>query len=157
VRNAIDLSDFGARASYGENVYVLNQTVSVSKVPYTIKIASNSTVSNFLFDTNNKQMSFTVGGPSGTMGFTELEVGTVLTGPYTVTIDGKQYTDYSLIQDKAANTTSISLSYSHSTHVITISGVQVVPEFPITIIPVAIAASVAGTVILRRLNILANA
>ena len=95
------------------------QTVTVWSSPFSI--VSNSTVMQFAFDSTNLTMSFTVSGPSGTMGYTNVTMAktlvTNITG-LTVYLDGNQ------IQFTNSSTQFywlLSFTYHHSTHRVVIA------------------------------------
>ncbi len=98
---------------------------------YNVAVTSNSTISDFVFSEENKQISFNVEGEGGTEGSARINVGKVLEGPYTVTMDRKTMDDFIVIEDRTVNETSIVLYYTHSKHEITITGTKLVPEVPI--------------------------
>jgi hypothetical protein len=88
-------------------------------------------------------VTFTVDGETGTGGTTEISIGRVLEGPYTVTIDGQAATN---VQEStsASGEAMLTISYTHSTHDVAVTGTNVVPEFPIA--AVAAIAAVIGVV-----------
>jgi len=95
------------------------QTVTVWSSPFSI--VSNSTVMQFAFDSTNLTMSFTVSGPSDTMGYTNVTMAktlvTNITG-LTVYLDGNQ------IQFTNSSTQFywlLSFTYHHSTHRVVIA------------------------------------
>ncbi len=57
-------------------------------------VQSNSTISNFDFREESKQISFDVEATNGTNGFAIIAADRVLGSPYIVTIDGQPTTDY---------------------------------------------------------------
>ena len=89
-----------------------------------IDIQSPSEVSNLALDEANKKLSFSVSGDTDST--TTMSVGNVLQGPYAVMIDGQLAKDYTMADDK-----TIILSLLSGSHDISISGTQVVPEFPL--------------------------
>jgi hypothetical protein len=68
----------------------------------------------------------------------------VLEGPYAVTIDGQVASDVKVTQ--AAGESIIRISYGDSAGEVVITGTNVVPEFPLSLI--AVIAAVLGAVIL---------
>lgn len=117
----------------------------------TIEVAlnSSSTVSEFELDEENKRVTFKVDGETGTTGRTEISVGRILEGPYTVTIDGESASDFEVIQGGMSGETIVKISYTHSTRDVAIAGTNVVPEFPFSTIGV-IAATLGGLILLTR-------
>src|SRR5579885_347809 len=98
-----------------------------------LNIQSSSNVTDFSFNQTSKQISFKVSGQSGTNGTTIVQdVGKLLKGPYVVTFDGQVKTDYQTLTNKTTgDVIGIQITYHHSSHVITIAGAEVVPEFAV--------------------------
>lgn len=137
-----DISDNSNYVSTGE-FQLSEQTAVVEGNPYEIEILSNSEVSEFEFDEQNKRLSFTVSGQNGTSGTTSIEIGRVLEPPYNVKIDGSFMENGTLlISDATTGEYTLNLNYDHSVHEIEISGANVVPEFPIHMI--AFVSGLAG-------------
>jgi hypothetical protein len=112
------------------------QTVSVKGQHVNIKIETSSNLSNFRLSEEEKKLSFTVEGTTGTKGVAVIPLHNVLAGPYTVTIDGQPTEDFIVIVDKTTGEQIMQLSYSHSVHDIAITGASVVPEFPVQLIAI---------------------
>ncbi|MFN4337072.1 MAG: hypothetical protein ACK4FV_05785 [Candidatus Nitrosocaldus sp.] len=110
------------------------QAVSVDGQNIPLKIKSNSDVKNLMFDTDSKTISFNVEGSAGSLGVTDVYPGSVLKGPYTVTIDGEPAVVVQ-ITDTESGEEGIRVFYLHSLHEIKIMGTAVVPEFPIAVLP----------------------
>ncbi len=111
------------------------QMVSVDGQSIPLKIKSSSDVKNLKLDTDSKTISFTVEGSAGSLGITDVYPGSVLEGPYTVTIDGEPV-EAIQITDPESGEEGIRIPYLHSIHEIKIMGTAVVPEFPITLLPI---------------------
>jgi hypothetical protein len=100
---------------------IINGTTSVtatfSQNPYTpFSIFSNSTVTQLAFDSTSKVLEFTVSGPSGTYGFTNVTIAKTLISDIStlnITFDGKQM---SYTVNDLTNYWSIYFTYHHSTH-----------------------------------------
>jgi hypothetical protein len=122
----------------------VTRTVVIAGANVDIDIKTNSTIGQLDLNEQNKQVSFTVEGETGTTGTVEIAIGKMLMGPYTVTIDGQATTDFEVVNEGSAEAV-MTISYTHSQHDVTITGTSVVPEFPIAALG-AIAA-VIGTVI----------
>lgn len=120
------------------------QTVVVAGESIEVELNSSSTISEFKVDQENKKISFKVDGETGTNGMTEISIGKILEGPYAVTIDGQATTDFEVVN--AASEGVIIISYTHSVHDVTITGTNVVPEFPLP--AVGALAGVLGAAIL---------
>src|SRR5579885_1147826 len=114
-----------------------------------LDIQSSSNITDFSFNQTSRQISFKVSGQSGTNGTTIVQdVGKLLKGPYVVTFDGQVKTDYQTLTNKTTGDVSIKIQYHHSSHVITIAGAEVVPEFAVGGIgAIAISGLVVGLVI----------
>src|SRR5579884_2528972 len=98
-----------------------------------LDIQSSSNITDFSFNQTSRQISFKVSGQSGTNGTTIVQdVGKLLKGPYVVTFDGQVKTDYQTLTNKTTgDVIGIQITYHHSSHVITIAGAEVVPEFAV--------------------------
>jgi plastocyanin len=106
-----------------------------------VKIGSNSTINNFQFISEQKAISFTVQGQTGTKGVTLITIPkAVLGGQLSVFIDGNLQaynSDSVIVTSDTSDSTTLEINYHHSTHTIQIVGtqaaqsslVQAVPEF----------------------------
>jgi hypothetical protein len=119
------------------------QTVSVAGEDIEVIVGSSSNITDFQFDEENKTISFSVDGEEGTEGVTEITIGRILEGPYTVTIDGEETTDFEVTERETGNV--IRLSYNHGVQGVTITGTNVVPEFPVAAI--ALATAIVGIIV----------
>jgi hypothetical protein len=97
-------------------------------------------------------ISFTVDGQTGTEGTTEIPIGQVLEGPYTVMIDGQATTNFEVANEGTADAV-ITISYTHSAHDITVTGTNVVPEFPAVMMGI-IAAVIGIVAVISRTNLI---
>lgn len=88
------------------------QTVNGSDV---FKINSNSTVSALMFNSEIPELSFTVSGPNGTVGFINASISKSImeNGTLTVFLDGNQI---EVNQTETETTYQIYFTYNHSTH-----------------------------------------
>jgi len=116
------------------------QSVVVSGNTIQVNLNSSSTISEFELDEESKRLSFRADGEAGSEGRTDISIGRILEGPYTVTIDGQATADFN-VTNAASGEAMISISYTHSVHDITITGTNVIPEFP-----VAVVGAVAGII-----------
>ena len=130
------------------------KTVMIAGANVNVDLKSSSTISEFSLDESNKRLSFKVDGQTGTEGTTEITIGKVLEGPYTVTIDGAATTDFKETKT-ASGEAMLTISYTHSTHNVAITGTSVVPEFPIVAIG-AIAAIVGLVAVLSRTKLMSG-
>ena len=109
---------------------------------YDIPILTNSTVTSFRFDAGAKQITFNVTGPAG-MGFCNVTIpknllNATAISDWTVTFDGKPLTSGEFNITENAEYVFVYLNYTHSEHVISISGTWVVAEFQPDILPLAL-------------------
>jgi hypothetical protein len=116
-----------------------------------VKIDSSSQVSDFTFEEENKKIAFTVEGREGTRGHSIVSVGDVLEGDYVVAIDGNAATDYSVAEDEETGEITVELTYDHSERRISITGTNVVPEFP-TSVALTIALSLTVLMIASKIS-----
>ena len=126
----------------------MTRTVVIDGANVAVDIRTNSTISQLDLDEENKRVSFTVDGQTGTTGMTEISIGEILLGPYTVTIGGQATTDFDVTNEGSVDAV-MTITYTHSEHDIEITGTSVVPEFPVVVIG-AIAAIVGVVAILGR-------
>ena len=115
---------------------------------FEVDIASNSTVSAFEFKQQEKKVTFVVEGQTGTRGVTQITIPkALLSGEMMVSIDGNvippESSDVVAIVDTEEGMT-LEINYHHSVHTVEVSGTNVVPEFPVTMI---IMAAAIGSVI----------
>ncbi len=132
----------------GIELTAMTRIVSIAGENINVDLRSNSTISAFALDEGNKRLTFKVDGEDGTEGTTEISVGRVLEGPYTVTIDGQATTDFE-VTNTVSGEAMLTVSYTHSTHDVAVTGTNVVPEFPIVAIG-AIAAIVGLVAVITR-------
>lgn len=123
--------------------------VMVAGAEVEVEFSSSSTISDVNIDEESKTLSFTVEGEDGTEGMTEIGIGSVLEGPYTVAIDGEVTENFEVATDEVTGETTLTISYTHSTHDVTVSGTNVVPEFPVAALG-AIAAVIGTVAVLGR-------
>ena len=124
---------------------------------FEVDIASNSTVTDFAFVQQDKKVSFVVEGETGTRGVTQITIPkALLSGEMMVSIDGEaippESSDVVAIADTEEGLT-LEINYPHSEHTIEVSGTNVIPEFPLTMVVMAAAISsviVAVSMMRRR-------
>jgi hypothetical protein len=154
LQDALDLSDptsvYKIESLSKYNYKVSSETVVVGGKDYGLRVATNSTLSDFTLDEGRKTVSFKVDGSDGTSGVTDIEISKVLSGPYTVMVDGQPAEGVSMLEDNTANVTVMTISYPHSVHEITIAGTNVVSEFPFSIMIVAFASIMGVAVVMRK-------
>jgi hypothetical protein len=120
-------------------------------ITYNVDVVSNSTVSGFKFDVDNKSVSFNVTGDDGTTGFCRVAIPKSLLwvdDGWTIFVDGQPVTDYTIIQDE--NYTYLYFTYAHSTKTVTIQGTHVIPEYPLTLtLALFMATTLIAVVVLK--------
>ncbi|HEY8140542.1 MAG TPA: hypothetical protein VIE86_05610 [Nitrososphaera sp.] len=126
----------------------VTRTVIIADANVDVSIRSSSTIGPLELDADNKRVSFTADGETGTEGTTEIEIGKMLEGPYTVTIDGQATTNFEVANEGSVDAV-MTITYTHSEHDIEITGTQVVPEFPIVALG-AVAAAIGAVSVLGR-------
>ena len=92
---------------------------------FVVSVESNSTVSNFAFNQPDKEISFNVTGPDGTIGFCNVTIPKALLygEPWTVLIDGALVSP--TITENATHD-CLYFTYTHSTHTIQIIGTWII-------------------------------
>lgn len=141
VDGAVDVegtTDADDETNLGQELKSVIQSVLVKGKNMDMALKTTSTISNFMLEEQNKQLKFTVDGQSGTEGTTEIPIGQVLEGPYAVAVDGQATTDFEVTNEGTSNA-MMKISYMHSIHEITVTGTNVVPEFPAVMIGVIVA------------------
>jgi hypothetical protein len=123
-----------------ESVVVADSTIEVD-------INSSSTIGDFELDEEIKKLTFKVNGDSGTPGTTEITIGRIFEGPYTVMIGGQVAGDVQVIQGETSDEALIKIQYSVTPHDIAVTGTNVVPEFPLPLI--GTIAGLIGMVLTR--------
>ena len=116
-----------------------------------IYVVSNSTVSNFQLNTDQKIISFNVTGDPPSLGFCKVTIPNIITqdmwqGNYTVLVDGKPPLE--IINWTEGENTHIYFTYQHSEH-----EVIVVPEFSSFIImPLSMTITLLTVILYKRKN-----
>ncbi len=98
-----------------------------------VSIASNSTITEFSFNTEAQTITFNVSGPSDTIGYVRLYVSKAVIQNLTSThvyVDGAE-TSYS--SSSTDDAWIIYITYSHSTHNVTVNLSQTSPEIPLAL------------------------
>ena len=111
-----------------------------------LNLSSNAKISNVNFDEEQKRLSFRMeGGGNETSSMTSVSVDKLLAGPYVVTLDGQELTDGIVIDDGDNGTIQLQAPNTGA-HEITITGTNVVPEFPFAML--ALTAGMASLIII---------
>jgi len=115
-------------------------SVNVDGQAFTILVQSNSNVLNMTIDKEQKKISFTVEGFTGTEGICNVTIPKELLNAapneWMVLVDNQPPTI--LIITWNSTHTFIYFTYTHSAHTVEITGTQVIPEFPSTLTALAI-------------------
>lgn len=111
---------------------------------FNVNVASNSSiVEDFAFVQAEKKVSFTVEGETGTSGVAQVTLPKeLLSGDLVVSIDGRVIAENSNDVIVTSDTTSemtLEINYPHSEHTIEVTGTNVVPEFPLSLVVMAAA------------------
>lgn len=102
------------------------ETVAFSGKSFDFPVSSPSTVSNFRFDEQARQLSFRVSGGAGT---TSMPLSWLLEDPYTVMINNTRVADYNTSENPESGETILSIFHGDGSHDVVITGTSVVPEF----------------------------
>lgn len=127
--------------------------VSVGEKTYEVSAKSNSSVSEFTFVEDLKEVRFVVDGESGTTGFCNITIpADLIWGELSVYKDEYLITkDVDYTQSNNGTHHILQITYDHSTHVIEIRGTEAIPEFPSLIVLLSlIAATLVGAIIFKR-------
>jgi len=151
VEGAIDVEGIENGTIPEVELRTVAQSLVVAGETIDLDVRASSSIDNFQLDEESNAVSFTVDGPDGTQGTTEIDIGKVLEGPYTVSIDGEVTNDFE-VTNEGTSEAMISISYTHSVHEITITGTNVVPEFPMVAIA-AIAAAIGVVAVIGRMRL----
>lgn len=124
-----DLKDLLFKIAYQGVIDYLGKT-------YYVPIFTNSTVSNFNFNSDAECISFNVTGTTGT-GFCNITIPSALLyaalGEWNVKIDGIPLSQFNVTEN--AEYVFIYLNYTHSNHLIEIEGTWIITEFPPNVLP----------------------
>lgn len=139
-------SDFMIRAVVGT---LIDHVVLAEGSAFHITTESNSTISNFQFIKEGKELLFNVTGSTGTHGFCNITIpNQLLGGPFSVTFDEQPLSEV-LSLDNVTHT-RLCFAYPQSGHVIEIIGATVIPEFPSLLLPLLLTAMTLVTSIVRK-------
>ena len=118
---------------------------------YVVVVATNSTVSDFNFGIGKDKISFRVTGPTGTRGAATIIIPEDLLGDCPVYVNDVimlEGADYTKMYN--GTHTIIDLTYSHSTHMIEITGTNVIPEYYSWFIPTLLLVAASVIIIYRK-------
>lgn len=115
-------------------------------------LTSNSTVSSLIFDQANKKITFSVNGPNDTEGYFDLSLPkALLSGPWTILLDGTDVTSQITSTENATQTT-FHFVYHQSGHSVQIVGSNVVPEYSSLGILIALFLTITSVVFVHARN-----
>jgi len=118
-----------------------------------VEIYSNSSISEFQFNTADKEIRFNVTGPTGTKGFCNVCIPeNLLWGDFSLFVNGFQLEE-GINYTKTYNGThyTFHITYTHSKHVIEIVGTEAIPEFsPAIILPLCMILSMTAIFFARK-------
>jgi hypothetical protein len=143
IRDVIDM-DVGSNA-----VHTL-KTLSVNGSNVFVQVRSSSNITDFTFDEERMELSFSVDGPIGTQGATDISIGKVLEGPYSVMINDEIISDYELIEGSTREENRIIVTYMHDKEKISITGTRAVPEFPVELLTLSAPALVLAVIMIGK-------
>ena len=123
----------------------LEATVTTHGNELKLQVLSNSTITSLFFDSNRRLINFTASGPEGTKGFCNVIISKeLLDGAPIVFIDGNQIA--AIVNQDTINY-YVHFTYSHSSHKITIGGLNTIPEFPTSTV---LILAIISTLVLKR-------
>jgi hypothetical protein len=135
----------------------ISHAVTADTQTFTVQTRSNSKVTNIQFSQAEKSIIFNVTGTTGTSGWVNVTIPKVLLdGPWTIFIDNNDVTQTATITANQTHT-FIYVTYTHSTHKITITGTNVIPEYTPLIMLTTLITITATTILAtsrRKLYIL---
>jgi hypothetical protein len=125
----------------------VEHNVNAENQNFTVYLASNSGVNDFQFRQEEKRVSFFVEGDADTNGMTEITIPKkLLSGKMTVLIDQNVVVEDSvLLKSDTGSETILEINYKHSIHRVEVAGTNVVPEFPM--VPLVLAVTTLASII----------
>jgi hypothetical protein len=144
VNDAIDMDiDF--------NVHHKIETLYANGTQVLVMVRSSSNLTDLAFDEEKIALSFNVDGPVGSRGVTDISIGKILEGPYSVMIDDTIINDFDLVEGATREDNRIIVTYRHDdSKKISISGARVVPEFPVHSLVLSAMSIILLMAILRK-------
>lgn len=110
---------------------------------FEVEITSNSNVGSVEFKQQEKKVSFTVEGETGTQGAAEVTIPkAMLSGEMTVYIDGELVAAESndvILKSETETDVTFEINYHHSEHTVDVAGTHASPEFPVSALVMAVA------------------
>ena len=138
---------------YGFTVETLYHHIVWANQSYIVVTESNVTVDPMpmYFDQPHRALCFNITGPEGTIGYCSVTIPkALLYAPLDqwLVIVGGQITDHQLTEDET--NTYLHFACPLSTQTVYIVGTEVVPEFPVTIIPMIFFVAILFAVVLAK-------
>ena len=142
-------SDFMIRAIIGT---LIDHEIVADGTVFHVATESNSTISNFQFIKEDKKLLFNVTGPTGETGYCNISIPEeLLWGEFSIFMDDSPLVkDVDYTQTHNGTHYTFYVSYSHSTHSISITGTEVIPEFPLPIFSLFFVTATSLAVMLHR-------
>ena len=153
--NYLVKATFERTSTLNEATKVINLALTPDAEQNVITLTSNSTITQFAFNSASKELSFIAFGPSGTQGYVNIYI------PKTILIDISELKAYVDNNEISFSTESqkdnwlISFSYSHSQHIITMTMNNVLrisnphndslPQWVYNALPIALVSTMAAT------------
>ena len=131
------------------------QSAVVGEKTIEVLINSSSTIKNFALDEHNKRITFTAEGQGASEGITEIYIGNILEGPYTVSVDGQVVDTADVTRSAGSSSSIIKITHTGDSSAIAVAGNSVVPEFPLNAIWL-VAVVIGAFLFLARNKTLGN-
>ena len=126
----------------------INLAVAPMEEQYVFSVISNSTITEIAFNSTSKVLNFTLEGPSGTTGYTNVTIAKDLIAEATglkIYLDGNQ-TEYTVTSSDTV--WLLHFTYQHSTHQVAISLDQPAKPFFETLLGISTLVGIAVVVVL---------
>jgi parallel beta-helix repeat protein len=119
---------------------------------YSVDTASNSTITNLSFNATLRTLTFNVTGANGTTGFCRVTIPlSLMSGGWTVTVNGTQLSAQILNITIYGNYTYVYFTYHHSTQTVKITSTSAIPEFqPAMLFPLLMMITLMTALIFKR-------
>lgn len=152
---ALELLDVKTQTKLGSSTKIVVVPPVVFKVnvedhgEFEVGVSSNSTVRDVKFNGEEKKVSVTVEGDSGTKGVSQIEIPKgLVSGEMAVMIDGKAVAgDKVIVTQNTEAKTALEVNYDHSVHTIDVVGTNAVPEFG-AITMIILAGAISSTILI---------
>lgn len=121
---------WGGNSNYSSTYSLVNFAVTPYKEESVFSVTSNSTLSGLIFDSETGDLGFSVTGPSGTVGYTDVVIPKSLISDVSnlsVYLDGEK-TSFTSVEE--SNSWQIHFTYAHSTHQVVVSLDSQIPSDP---------------------------